>query len=149
VRVDGDLLYGVTGATFGDGADLDSTAPFDYKLAERIGRTTTKGRHIVGSGTIRGGRFKVDVFQQKTGSLTYADTGAGVRFASTKILKVRMITRRRAQISGTGTLGASASSFVATIADGGKGRRHDTFSIALAGGYRWGGPLLSGGVTIR
>ncbi|HEX6701026.1 MAG TPA: hypothetical protein VF101_09885, partial [Gaiellaceae bacterium] len=149
VHFNGDLLYGVTGATFGGGADLDSTAPFDYKLAERIGRTTTKGRHIVGSGTIRGGRFKVDVFQQKTGSLTYADAGAGVRFASTKILKVRMITRRRAQISGTGTLGASASTYVATIADGGKGRRHDTFSIALAGSYRKGGPLSSGGVTIR
>jgi hypothetical protein len=147
--VNGDLLYGVTGLTIGGGTDLDSTAPFDYKLAERIGKTTNKGRHIVGSGTIRGARFKVDVFQQKTGNLSYADTAAGVRFASTKILRVRMITRRRAQISGTGTLGGAAASFVATIADGGKGRTHDTFSISLSGGYRRGGRLLSGGVTIR
>jgi len=148
--VEGDLLYGVTGLTLAGGIDLDSTAPFDYKLAERIGKTTNKGRHIVGSGTIRGGgRFKVDVFQQKTGTLTYADTAAGVRFASTKILKVRMITRRRAQISGTGSLGAATPSFSAIVADGGKGRTRDTFSISFAGGYRRAGRLLSGGVTIR
>ena len=96
-----------------------------------------------------GGRFKVDVFQQKTGTLTYADTAAGVRFASTKILKVRMITRRRAQISGTGSLGAATPSFSAIVADGGKGRTRDTFSISFAGGYRRAGRLLSGGVTIR
>jgi hypothetical protein len=150
VPVNGDLLYGVTAVTLAGGADLDSTAPFDYKLAERIGRTTNKGRHVVGAGTVRGGgRFKVDVFQQKTGTLTYADSAAGVRFAVTKILRVRMITRRRAQISGTGDLGSVASTFTATIADGGTGRKRDTFSISLAGGYRRGGSLLSGGVTIR
>ena len=150
VPVEGDLLYGVTGLTLAGGIDLDSTAPFDYKLAERIGKTTNKGRHIVGAGKIRGGgRFKVDVFQQKTGTLTYVDTAAGVRFASTKIMRVRMITRRRAQISGTGSLGSATTSFTAVVADGGKGRVRDTFSISLASGYRRAGRLLSGGVTIR
>ena len=84
-----------------------------------------------------------------TGTLSYADPAAGVRFASTKILKVRMITRRRAQISGSGKLGTEPAVFVATIADGGKGRSHDSFSISLGGGYRRSGPLLGGGVTIR
>jgi hypothetical protein len=149
VPVNGDLLYGVTGLTVAGGLDLDSTAPFDYKLAERIGRTTTKGRHIVGSGTIRGARFAVDVFQQKTGRLTYTDSRAGVRFASTKILKVRMVTRRRAVISGTGKLSSAPASFVATVVDGGTGRKRDSFAISLAGGYRRSGAVLSGGVTIR
>ena len=112
--VNGDLLYDVTGLTMAGGVDLDSTAPFVYKLAERIGRTTTKGRHIVGSGTIRGGRFRVDVFQQKTGTLTYSDRGAGERGI-----------------------------------DGGAGRKRDSFAISLGSGYRRGGGLLSGGVTIR
>ena len=78
------------------------------------------------------------------------DTAAGVRFASTKIMRVRMrmITRRRAQISGTGSLGSAATSFTAVVADGGKGRVRDTFSISLASGYRRAGRLLSGGVTI-
>ena len=88
-------------------------------------------------------------FQQKTGTLTYVDTAAGVRFASTKIMRVRMITRRRAQISGTGSLGSATTSFTAVVADGGKGRVRDTFSISLASGYRRAGRLLSGGVTIR
>src|SRR5207244_12420382 len=57
--VNGDLLYDASGLTFAGDLVLDSTAPFDYRLAERIGRTTTKGRHIVGTGTIRGGgRFR-------------------------------------------------------------------------------------------
>jgi hypothetical protein len=149
IPVSSDLLYGVTGLTFAGGLDLDSTAPFDYKLAQRIGRTTTKGRHIVGSGTIRGASFRVDVFQQKTGTLTYTDSRAGVRFSLTKILKVRMVTGRHAVISGTGKLASGPSSFVATVVDGGTGRKRDSFAISLGGGYRRSGALLSGGVTIR
>jgi hypothetical protein len=149
VPVSGDLLYDVTGLTLQGGLVLDAASPFDYKLAERIGRTTNKGRHVVGAGTIRGGRFAVDVFQQKTGMLTYADAAARVRFASTKILKVRMVTRRHAVISGTGTLAGGPASFVATVVDGGKGRKRDSFGISLGGGYRRSGALLSGGVTIK
>jgi hypothetical protein len=146
----GDLLYDVSGLTFAGGGVLDSTAPFAYKLAERIGRTTTRGRHIVGSGSIRGGgRFRVDVFQQKTGSLTYSDPRAGVRLASTKITKVRMVTRRHAVISGTGTRGGRPASFVATVVDGGKGRARDSFGISVGRDYRRSGRLLSGGVTIK
>src|SRR5207244_1004064 len=46
VPLNGDLLYDVVGISLVGGADADSTAPFDYKLDERIGRTTGKGRHI-------------------------------------------------------------------------------------------------------
>src|SRR5437588_772821 len=73
--LNGDLLYNVVGLSFAPaggviGADIDSTAPFDYRLEERIGRTTGNGKHIVGAGSIRGasaGRatFSVDVFQAK------------------------------------------------------------------------------------
>jgi hypothetical protein len=150
VPVNGDLLYDVTGLTLNAGIDLDSTPPFDYRLAERIGRTTNRGRHIVGSGTIRGGRFRVDVFQQKTGKLTYADRAARVSFSSTKILRVRMVTARHAVISGTGILRGKAAVFAATVVDGGAGRARDSFAISLGGGrYRRSGKLLSGGVTIR
>jgi hypothetical protein len=150
-RVNGDLLYDVSGLTFAGGVALDATAPFAYKLAERIGRTTTKGRHVVGSGSIQGGgRFRVDVFQQKTGSLTYSDPRAGVRLASTKITKVRMVTKRHAVISGTGTVaGGRRASYVATVVDGGKGRMRDSFGISVGRGYRRSGRLLSGGVTIK
>jgi hypothetical protein len=147
--VDGDLLYGVSGLSFVSNVDLDSTPPFDYKLAERIGRTTTRGRHIVGAGTIRGARFAIDVFQQQTGKVTYTDTRTGVRFASTKILRVRMVTKQHAVISGTGVLGAAATSFVVTAVDGGTGRRRDSFAISFGPRYRRSGAVLSGGVTIR
>jgi hypothetical protein len=154
VPLNGDLLYDVAGISLVGGADADSTAPFDYKLEERIGRTTGKGRHIVGAGTLRGSgaaraRFKVDVLQQKTGTVTLTDPGRGVRFVSSKILKVRLVRTRSAQISGTGKLGSSTVSFVATLVDGGPGDKHDRFSISIGGRYRRGGPLLSGNVTIR
>ena len=147
--LNGDILYGVSGLTYAGDVQLDATAPFVYKLAERIGRTTTKGRHIVGSGTIRGGRFRVDVFQQKTGTLTFTDADAGVRFVLTKISRVRMVTKRHAVISGTGRLRSGPTTFVATVVDGGTGRMRDSFAISLGRGYRRSGGLLSGGVTIR
>src|SRR5204863_3673102 len=147
--VDGDLLYGASGLSFVGPVDLDSTPAFDYKLAERIARTTNRGRHIVGAGTIRGARFTVDVFQQKTGRVTYADTRTGARFTSTKILKVRMVTKRHAEISGTGTLGTAPASFVASFVDGGSGRARDSFAISFGSRYRRSGAVLSGGVTIR
>jgi len=150
----GDLLYNVVGLTFAPadgvlGPDVDSTAPFDYRLEERIGRTTGNGRHIVGSGSIRGagsGRaaFRVDVFQAKTGRIVFSDPRAHVAFRSQRITRVRMVTRRKARIWATGAGG----SCVATFADGGAGRRRDSVSIAC-GRYRRSGRLLSGGVTIR
>lgn len=154
----GDLLYDVVGLSFvpvdgGTGTDVDSTAPFDYRLEERIGRTTGPGRHIVGSGSIRGtgaGRatFRVDAFQDKTGRVSFTDRRAGIRFTSQAITRVRMLTRRKARIWATGTNGSRSASCVATFADGGTGRRSDTVTVSL-GRYGRGGPLLSGGVTIR
>ena len=152
--LNGDLLYDVVGLTFaptGDvlGGAVDSTAPFDYRLEERIGRTTSNGRHIVGSGSIRGadaGRatFRVNVFQAKTGRIVFSDPRARVAFRSQRITRVRILTRHKARIWASGANGASC---VVTVADGGKGRR-DTLSIAV-GRYRRSGRLLSGGVTIR
>jgi hypothetical protein len=150
----GDLLYNVVGLSFvptdgGTGSDADSTAPFDYRLEERIGRTTSNGRHILGSGSIRGrgsGRatFSVNVFQAKTGRIVFTDPRAHVAFRSQRITRVRMLTRHKARIWATG----SGGSCVATVADGGKGRRRDSFSVSC-GRYRRSGRLLSGGVTIR
>lgn len=152
--LNGDLLYNVVGVTFAPqggvlGADVDSTAPFDYRLEERIGRTTSNGRHIVGSGSIRGagaGRatFRVDVFQAKTGRIVFSDPRAHVAFRSQRITRVRMLTRHKARIWAVGANGASC---VATFADRGTGRR-DLVTIAV-GRYRRSGRLLSGGVTIR
>jgi hypothetical protein len=152
--LNGDLLYNVVGLSFAPsggaiGDDVDSTAPFDYRLEERIGRTTSNGRHVVGSGSIRGARsgratFRVNVFQAKTGQLVFSDSRAHVAFRSQRITRVRMLTRHKARIWATGRGG----SCVATVADGGKGRRRDTFSIVV-GRYRRSGGLLSGGVTIR
>lgn|GEM_PF-6173152 len=152
--LNGDLLYNVVGLTYAPegsvlGADRDSTAPFDYRLEERIGRTTSNGRHIVGSGSIRGagtGRatFSVNVFQAKTGRIVFADPRARVAFRSQRITRVRMLTRHKARIWATGRGG----SCVATFADGGRGRRRDSFSVSC-GRYRRSGRLLSGGVTIR
>jgi hypothetical protein len=152
--LNGDLLYNVVGLTYAPegsvlGSDVDSTAPFDYRLEERIGPTTSNGRHIVGSGSIRGagaGRatFTVNVFQAKTGRIVFADARAHVAFRSQRITRVRMLTRHKARIWATG----SSGSCVATFADGGKGRRRDSFSIAC-GGYRRSGRLLSGGLTIK
>jgi hypothetical protein len=152
--LNGDLLYNVVGLTFAPeggvlGADVDSTAPFDYRLEERIGRTTGNGRHVVGSGSIRGassGRatFRVDVFQAKTGRITFSDPRAHVAFRSQRITRVRILTRHKARIWAAG----GAGSCVATVVDGGKGRRLDSFSIVV-GRYRRSGRLLSGGVTIK
>src|SRR5919197_2884627 len=152
--LNGDLLYNVVGLTFAPtvkvlGTDVDSTAPFDYRLEERIGRTTGNGRHIVGSGSIRGsgsGRatFSVNVFHAKIGRVVFADPRAHVSFRSQRITRVRMLTRRKARIWAAG----SGGSCVATFADGGAGRRRDSFSISL-GRYRRSGRLLSGGLTIR
>src|SRR5438105_1611312 len=125
-------------------------APVDYRLEERIGRTTGNGRHIVGSGSIRGavaGRatFRVNVFQAKTGQIVFSDPRAHVAFRSQRITRVRILGRRKARIWATGANGASC---VATFTDGGSGRRSDSVTIAV-GRYRRSGPLLSGGVTIR
>ena len=153
--LNGDLLYNVVGLSFAPaggviGADIDSTAPFDYRLEERIGRTTGNGKHIVGAGSIRGasaGRatFRVDVFQAKTGRISFSDRRARVSFVSRQITRVRILSRRRARIWATGTSGASA---VATFVDGRTGRRRDSLTVAI-GRYRRSGPLISGGVTIR
>jgi hypothetical protein len=152
--LNGDLLYNVDGLTFAPegsvlGADVDSTVPFDYRLEERIGRTTSNGRHIVGSGSIRGagaGRatFIVNVFQAKTGRIVFSDRRAHVAFRSQRITRVRLLTRHKARIWAAGAGG----SCVATFADGGSGRRRDSVTIAC-GRYRRSGRLLSGGVAIR
>ena len=152
--LNGDLLYNVVGLSFAPtagaiGTDIDSTAPFDYKLEERIGRTTSNGRHVVGAGTIRGARsgrarFRVDVFQAKTGRIVFSDPRAHVAFRSQRITRVRVLGRHKVRIWASGA-GASCT---ATFADGGAGQRRDSLTVAI-GRYRRSGRLLSGGITIR
>ena len=128
------------------GTDSDSTGSFDYRLEERIGRTTGRGRHIVGSGSIRGsgsGRatFKVDVFQAKTGRISFADRRARVAFVSRKSGAI-------AGLLAAMLTGAGGASCVATLADGGKGRARDSLTVTV-GRYSRRGRLLAGGVTIK
>jgi hypothetical protein len=151
VRPAGDQLYDVTGLTLAGGAEVDSLAPFDYRLQERIGPTTRRGKHVVALGTIRStdaarAAFHVDVFQNKSGKVTYLDPRGGIRFRSTKIASVRM-PGRAATISGTGLNGSRRASFTATITDRGAGRL-DSFGIRI-GSYRRSGRLLSGNASIR
>jgi hypothetical protein len=149
----GDLLYNVVGLTFAPaagatGTDIDSTAPFDYRLEERIGRTTSNGRHVVGAGSIRSGpgraTFRVDVFQAKTGRIVFSDPRAHVVFRSQRITRVRILGRRKVRIWASGSEG----SCVATFVDGGKGRRRDSLAVTI-GRYRRSGRLLSGDLRIR
>jgi hypothetical protein len=153
VPLEGDLFYNVSGFTFaGDAAGnpvsvVDSLASFDYRLDQRIGPTTGRGRRIVLRGTIRRGAISVDVFENRTGRLTFRDARAGVAFRSTRITRVR-VRGRTATISGTGISGARRPSFVATVVDRGVGRL-DSFALRLSSGYRRSGRLTSGNATIR
>jgi hypothetical protein len=153
VPLEGDLLYNVSGFTFGGDADgnpavvVDSLAPFDYRLDQRIGPTTGRGRRITLRGSIRGGTVTVDVFENRTGRVTYRDARARVSFRSTRITQVR-VRGRVATISGVGLNGARRSSFVATVVDRGVGRL-DSFGLRLSSGYRRSGRLTSGNAQIR
>lgn len=148
VALNGDLLYGITGISFAGGADVDSTGPFDHRLEQRIGRTTSRGAHVVGSGAIAAGRFSLDVFQQRTGRVAYRDARGRVRLVATRITRVRLAGRRRAVISAVASVGGRSLAFTVTATDGGAGRRRDSFAIR-AGSYRRSGRLLSGDVRIR
>jgi hypothetical protein len=153
VPLDGDLLYGVSGFTFGGDADgnplaaVDSLASFDYRLGQRIGPTTGRGRRITLRGTIRGGSATVDVFENRTGRLSYRDARARVVFRSTAIARVT-VRGRTATISGAGRNGSRRTSFVATVVDRGAGRL-DSFAFRLGTGYRKSGRLTSGNAQIR
>jgi hypothetical protein len=156
--LNGDLLYGVSAFALvrpsSPGLDdvADATAAFDYRLEDRIGRTTGKGKHVTARGTIRvprSGRasFRVDVFENKTGRVVYNDPRGRVAFTSTTIAKVRL-AGRVATISGTGREGGRTVAFVVTVADRASGGRRDTFAIRL-GSYRRSGRLASGDASIR
>ena len=153
VPLDGDLLYNVSGFTFSGDASgapvgvLDSLASFDYRLDQRIGPTTGRGRRITLRGTIRGATVGVDVFENRSGRVTFRDARAGVIFRSTRITRVA-VRGRTATISGTGLNRARRASFVATVVDRGAGRL-DSFALRLSTGYRRSGRLTSGNATIR
>jgi hypothetical protein len=153
VPLEGDLLYNVSGFTFaGDAAGnplavVDSLASFDYRLDQRIGPTTGRGRRITLRGGIRGASVSVDVFENRTGRLTLRDPRARVTFRSTRITRVR-VSGRTATISGSGLNGARRASFVATVVDRGAGRL-DSFGFRLSSGYRRSGRLTSGNASIR
>jgi hypothetical protein len=157
VPLEGDLLYNVSGLTFAGDASgnptavVDSLASFDYRLDQRIGPTTGRGRRITLRGTIPagGGRraaVAVDVRTNRTGTVAYRDVGARVVFRSTRITRVTL-RRGVATISGTGLNATRRISFVATIVD--RTRRRDSFAIRLSSGYRGAGQLLTGSVRIR
>jgi hypothetical protein len=153
VPIEGDLLYGVSGFTFGGDADgnpltvVDSLAAFDYRLGQRIGSVTGRGRRITVRGTIRGASVTADVFENRTGRLTYRDPRARVSFRSTTIARVT-VRGRTATISGVGRNGARRTAFVATVVDRGAGRL-DSFALRLGTGYRRSGRLTSGNAQIR
>ena len=153
VRLEGDLLYNVSGFTLGGDAAgepavvVDSLASFDYRLDQRIGPTTRRGRRITLRGAIRGGSVSLDVFENRTGRVAYRDARAGVAFRSTRLTRVR-VRGRTATISGVGVSRARRSSFVATVVDRGVGRL-DSFALRLSTGYRRGGRLTRGNALIR
>ena len=153
VPLEGDRLYDVSAFTFaGDAAGnpvavLDSLASFDYRLEGRIGSTTGRGRRITLRGAIRGAAMTVDVFENRSGRVTFRDRSARVVFRSTRITRVG-VRGRVATITGTGLNGARRSSFVATVVDRGAGRR-DSFALRLSTGYRRSGRLTSGNAQIR
>jgi hypothetical protein len=154
VPLEGDLLYNVSGFTFGGDAGgtpevvVDSLASFDYRLDQRIGPTTGRGRRITLRGTIRGGgAATVDVFENRTGRVSFRDARARLSFRSTRITQVR-VRGRTATISGLGVNGVRRSSFVATVVDRGVGRL-DSFGLRLSSGYRRSGRLTSGNAQIR
>lgn len=153
VPLEGDQLYGVSGFTFGGNADgipltvVDSLASFDFRLGERIGSTTGRGRRVTLRGTIRGAAIAVDVFENRTGRLTYRDARARISFRSTSIARVT-VRGRTATISGVGRNGSRRATFVATVVDRGAGRA-DSFALRLSSGYRKSGRLTSGNAQIR
>jgi hypothetical protein len=153
VPLEGDLLYGVSGFTFGGDAEgnplavVDSLASFDYRLGQRIGSTTGRGRRITVRGTIRGATVTVDVFENRTGRVTYRDARARISFRSASIARVT-VRGRTATITGVGRNGSRRTSFGATVVDRGAGRL-DSFAIRLGTGYRKSGRLTSGNAQIR
>lgn len=153
VPLEGDLLYNVSGFTFGGDAAgeplgvVDSLASFDYRLDQRIGPTTGRGRRITLRGAIRGGSATVDVSENRTGSVSYRDPRSRIAFRSMRIARVT-VRGATATIAGSGLSRGRMLSFVATAVDRGAGRR-DSFGFRLSSGYRRSGRLLSGDVRIR
>jgi hypothetical protein len=157
VELQGDRLLNVSGHSFGRNAPddvyaaVDATQAFDYRLDQRIGPTTGRGRRITVAGTIRttgSARATVaaDVYTSRRGRLSYRDARAGVVFRSTAITRAT-VRGRTATITGRGLVGTRQVGYVATVVDPVTGR--DRFSIRLSSGYRNGGRLLSGAARIR
>jgi hypothetical protein len=156
VPLEGDLLYNVSGFTFGgDHAGnpsllVDSLAPFDYRLDQRIGPTTGRGRRITLHGTIPAGAGRrasvaIAVRTNRTGTIAYRDSGARVVFRATRIARVT-VRRGTITIAGMGLNAARPVSFVATLVD--RRTARDSFGIRLSTGYRRAGRLLTGSVRI-
>ncbi|HSP72363.1 MAG TPA: hypothetical protein VLN26_08340 [Gaiellaceae bacterium] len=82
----------------------------------------------------------------KGGFLRYVDGSRGLRLRSTRIGAVLVDYRRRtARVTGTGIVGSRAVRFALLLTDSGHA---DAFAIRLSSGYRLGGRLVDGSVTI-
>jgi hypothetical protein len=132
-------------------ADLDSTRSFDYVIGSSIippppsgSRTVTGGGSI--AGTASDARFALNPDQRLHGKVSYVDDGAALTFKSTRITSLTFDdATHRATVKGTGVAAGQQVDFTVTVTDASV----DTFSISLSSGYKRGGPLTKGNVTIH
>ncbi len=132
-------------------SDLDSTRSFDYALAGTPPKPSGK-RYVSGGGAIAGtageAPFALNPTQTLHGKVSYRDDGAGVTFKSTRITSLTFDdAAHNATVNGTGVVGGTQVDFTVYVHDG--GTTGDTFTIALGNGYKRGGPLTRGDVTIH
>jgi extracellular elastinolytic metalloproteinase len=90
--------------------------------------------------------FALVVSAARGGSLRYLDSASGLSLRSTRIQTVFVDYRtRQATITGKALVGKKTVRFVVNLTDH---VRADAFAIKLSNGYRLGGKLLKGSVTI-
>lgn len=90
--------------------------------------------------------FSLRVTAAKGGFVRYVDGSRGLRLRSTRISTVLVDYRRHtARVTGSGIAGGRAVRFTLLLTDSGHA---DAFAIRLSTGYRLGGRLVGGSVTI-
>jgi hypothetical protein len=156
--INGPTLFSVTAFSGGRSnsttdiySDLDSTRSFDYVLGSSIIPPAPSGkRSVTGGGAIAGtagdASFALNPDQTLHGKVNYVDNGAGVNFRSTRITSLTFDdATHRATVKGNGVVGNQQVTFTATVTDASV----DTFGIEVSTGYKRGGPLTRGNVTIH
>jgi hypothetical protein len=156
--INGPTLFSVTAFSGGRSnsttdiySDLDSTRSFDYLLGSSIIPPAPSGkRSVTGGGAIAGtagdASFALNPDQTLHGKVNYVDNGAGVNFRSTRITSLTFDdATHRATVKGNGVVGNQQVTFTATVTDASV----DTFGIEVSTGYKRGGPLTRGNVTIH